>query len=227
MSETPKDTSSAAEGQADHLPEGYFPGIEQLATTVIASFIAKHGPAVGGAMYKALKGDDVLFVQIEKSWKDADYYYIALKFRNLIEHGVYLEDIYVLIPNDAPLAVFKSGRNSMDFSNEDATGLFPANYCPGYYPPKRTRQSSSCCAFPTLHERGTAKRHLLNSTPSLWDTSFRGSISRGLTLKRILLSAFEKVRTYPDRLIFSSNGLPVDKLSYRKAVREFAFGSKP
>ena len=61
-------------------------------------------------MYKALKGDDVLFVQIEKSWKDADYYYIALKFRNLIEHGVYLEDIYVLVPNDAPLAFSRAGE---------------------------------------------------------------------------------------------------------------------
>ncbi|WP_025041474.1 hypothetical protein [Nitrosospira briensis] len=119
MSETPKDISSSPQGRADNVPEAFFPGIEQLATTVISSFIAKHGPAVGGAMYKALKGDDVLFVQIEKSWKEAAYYYIALKFRNLIEHGVYLEDIYVLVPNDAPLALLKSGKNTMDFGAEN------------------------------------------------------------------------------------------------------------
>ncbi len=119
MNETPKDISSAPQGQADNIPEAFFPGIEQLATTVISSFVAKHGPAVGGAMYKALKGDDVLFVQIEKSWKEAAHYYIALKFRNLIEHGVYLEDIYVLVPNDAPLALLKSGKNTMDFGAEN------------------------------------------------------------------------------------------------------------
>jgi hypothetical protein len=134
MSEAPKDISPVIEGQADHLPEAFLPGIEQLATTVIASLIAKHGPAVGGAMYKALKGDDVLFVQIEKSWKDADYYYIALKFRNLIEHGVYLEDVYALVPNDAPLAVLKSGKNSMDFSNEDATWVVPTELLPRLLP---------------------------------------------------------------------------------------------
>jgi hypothetical protein len=165
MSETPKDTSSAAEGQADHLPEGYFPGIEQLATTVIASFIAKHGPAVGGAMYKALKGDDVLFVQIEKSWKDADYYYIALKFRNLIEHGVYLEDIYVLIPNDAPLAVFKSGRNSMDFSNEDATWVVPSELLPRLLPAEADSAKQLLLRIPDFTREGYGEKALakLNS----------------------------------------------------------------
>ena len=165
MSETPKDTSSAAEGQADHLPEAYFPGIEQLATTVIASFIAKHGPAVGGAMYKALKGDDVLFVQIEKSWKDADYYYIALKFRNLIEHGVYLEDIYVLIPNDAPLAVFKSGRNSMDFSNEDATWVVPSELLPRLLPAEADSAKQLLLRIPDFTREGYGEKALakLNS----------------------------------------------------------------
>jgi hypothetical protein len=165
MSETPKDTSSAAEGQADHLPEGYFPGIEQLATTVIASFIAKHGPAVGGAMYKALKGDDVLFVQIEKSWKDADYYYIALKFRNLIEYGVYLEDIYVLIPNDAPLAVFKSGRNSMDFSNEDATWVVPSELLPRLLPAEADSAKQLLLRIPDFTREGYGEKALakLNS----------------------------------------------------------------
>ena len=165
MSETPKDTSSAAEGQADNLPEGYFPGIEQLATTVIASFIAKHGPAVGGAMYKALKGDDVLFVQIEKSWKDADYYYIALKFRNLIEHGVYLEDIYVLVPNDAPLAVFKSGRNSMDFSNEDATWVVPSELLPRLLPAEADSAKQLLLRIPDFTREGYGEKALakLNS----------------------------------------------------------------
>lgn len=165
MSETPKDTSSAAEGQADHLPEAYFPGIEQLATTVIASFIAKHGPAVGGAMYKALKGDDVLFVQIEKSWKDADYYYIALKFRNLIEHGVYLEDIYVLVPNDAPLAVFKSGRNSMDFSNEDATWVVPSELLPRLLPAEADSAKQLLLRIPDFTREGYGEKALakLNS----------------------------------------------------------------
>ncbi|SDA14474.1 hypothetical protein SAMN05216315_10549 [Nitrosospira sp. Nsp18] len=165
MSETPKDTSSAAEGQADHLPEGYLPGIEQLATTVIASFIAKHGPAVGGAMYKALKGDDVLFVQIEKSWKDADYYYIALKFRNLIEHGVYLEDIYVLVPNDAPLAVFKSGRNSMDFSNEDATWVVPSELLPRLLPAEADSAKQLLLRIPDFTREGYGEKALakLNS----------------------------------------------------------------
>ncbi len=160
MSETPKDTSSAAEGQADHLPEGYFPGIEQLATTVIASFIAKHGPAVGGAMYKALKGDDVLFVQIEKSWKDADYYYIALKFRNLIEHGVYLEDIYVLVPNDAPLAVFKSGRNSMDFSNEDVTWVVPSELLPRLLPAEADSAKQLLLRIPDFTREGYSEKAL-------------------------------------------------------------------
>jgi hypothetical protein len=165
MSETPKDTSSAAEGQADHLPEGYFPGIEQLATTVIASFIAKHGPAVGGAMYKALKGDDVIFIQIEKSWKDADYYYIALKFRNLIEHGVYLEDIYVLIPNDAPLTVFKSGRNSMDFSNEDASWVVPSELLPRLLPAEADSAKQLLLRIPDFTREGYGEKALakLNS----------------------------------------------------------------
>jgi hypothetical protein len=165
MSETPKDTSSAAEGQADHLPEAYFPGIEQLATTVIASFIAKHGPAVGGAMYKALKGDDVLFVQIEKSWKDADYYYIALKFRNLIEHGVYLEDIYVLVPNDASLAVFKSGKNSMDFSNEDATWVVPSELLPRLLPAEADSAKQLLLRIPDFTREGYGEKALakLNS----------------------------------------------------------------
>lgn len=165
MSETPKDTSSAAEGQVDHLPEGYFPGIEQLATTVIASFIAKHGPAVGGAMYKALKGDDVIFIQIEKSWKDADYYYIALKFRNLIEHGVYLEDVYVLIPNDAPLAVFKSGRNSMDFSNEDATWVVPRELLPRLLPAEADSAKQLLLRIPDFTREGYGEKALakLNS----------------------------------------------------------------
>lgn len=165
MSETPKETSSAAEGQADHLPEGYFPGIEQLATTVIASFIAKHGPAVGGAMYKALKGDDVIFIQIEKSWKDADYYYIALKFRNLIEHGVYLEDIYVLVPNDAPLAVFKSGRNSMDFSNEDATWVVPSELLPRLLPAEADSAKQLLLRIPDFTREGYGEKALakLNS----------------------------------------------------------------
>ncbi|SHM32514.1 hypothetical protein SAMN05216428_1282 [Nitrosospira sp. Nsp11] len=165
MSETPRDTSSAAEGQADHLPEAYFPGIEQLATTVIASFIAKHGPAVGGAMYKALKGDDVIFIQIEKSWKDADYYYIALKFRNLIEHGVYLEDIYVLVPNDAPLAVFKSGRNSMDFSNEDATWVVPSELLPRLLPAEADSAKQLLLRIPDFTREGHGEKALakLNS----------------------------------------------------------------
>lgn len=165
MSETPKDTSSAAEGQVDHLPEGYFPGIEQLATTVIASFIAKHGPAVGGAMYKALKGDDVIFIQIEKSWKDADYYYIALKFTNLIEHGVYLEDVYVLIPNDAPLAVFKSGRNSMDFSNEDATWVVPRELLPRLLPAEADSAKQLLLRIPDFTREGYGEKALakLNS----------------------------------------------------------------
>jgi hypothetical protein len=165
MSETPKDTSSAAEGQADHLPEGYFPGIEQLATTVIASFIAKHGPAVGGAMYKALKGDDVIFIQIEKSWKDADHYYIALKFRNLIEHGVYLEDFYVLIPNDAPLTVFKSGRNSMDFSNEDASWVVPSELLPRLLPAEADSAKQLLLRIPDFTREGYGEKALakLNS----------------------------------------------------------------
>ena len=165
MSETPKDTSSAAEGQADHLPEAYFPGIEQLATTVIASFIAKHGPAVGGAMYKALKGDDVIFIQIEKSWKDADYYYIALKFRNLIEHGVYLEDVYVLVPNDAPLAVLKSGKNSMDFSNEDATWVVPGEILPKLLPAEVDAARQLLLRIPDFTREGYGEKALakLNS----------------------------------------------------------------
>ena len=165
MSETPKDTSFAAEGQADHLPEAYFPGIEQLATTVIASFIAKHGPAVGGAMYKALKGDDILFVQIEKSWKDADYYYIALKFRNLIEHGVYLEDVYVLVPNDAPLAVLKSGKNSMDFSNEDATWVVPGEILPKLLPAEVDAARQLLLRIPDFTREGYGEKALakLNS----------------------------------------------------------------
>jgi hypothetical protein len=165
MSDTPKNTPSATEGRADHLPEAFLPGIEQLATTVIASFIAKHGPAVGGAMYKALKGDDVIFIQIEKSWKDADYYYIALKFRNLIEHGVYLEDIYVLIPNDAPLTVFKSGRNSMDFSNEDASWVVPSELLPRLLPAEADSAKQLLLRIPDFTREGYGEKALakLNS----------------------------------------------------------------
>lgn len=164
MSEAPKDISSAVEGQADHLPEAFLPGIEQLATTVIASFIAKHGPAVGGAMYKALKGDDVLFVQIEKSWKDADYYYIALKFRNLIEHGVYLEDIYVLVPNDAPLAILKRGNTGIDFGG-NATWVTPGELLPMLLPAEVDAPKQLLLRIPDFTREGYGEKALakLNS----------------------------------------------------------------
>jgi hypothetical protein len=164
MSDTPKNTPSATEGRADHLPEAFLPGIEQLATTVIASFIAKHGPAVGGAMYKALKGDDVLFVQIEKSWKDTDYYYIALKFGNLIEHGVYLEDIYVLVPNDAPLAVLKRGKDGIDFGDH-ATWVTPGELLPKLLPAEVDVAKQLLLRIPDFTREGYSEKALakLNS----------------------------------------------------------------
>jgi hypothetical protein len=166
MSKIPKDISTAPQGQTDNIPEAFFPGIEQLATTVISSFIAKHGPAVGGAMYKALKGDDVLFVQIEKSWKDADYYYIALKFRNLIEHGVYLEDIYVLVPNDAALVVFKSGKNAMDFGTSDqAIWVSPGELLPKLLPAEADAAKQLLLRIPDFTREGYGEKALakLNS----------------------------------------------------------------
>jgi hypothetical protein len=96
-------TSSTPKGKARQHHEAVLTGWEIPAAEALISFVAKHGPSVGAAIYRAWKGKDTLFVQIDASWKTGDCYYVALGFLNLREHGVYLEDIWVSDPKHTPI----------------------------------------------------------------------------------------------------------------------------
>jgi hypothetical protein len=94
------------QGQSDESPEAFF-GADTIASGVIAALIRQYGPKSAEAVYKAIKGDDVVFFRIYASWQDSEGYCIRLGLENLLPHGVYIENIKTVTPDDLPLKVLK------------------------------------------------------------------------------------------------------------------------
>jgi len=73
-------------------PEAFL-GLGPVVISAVGHLAEKYGPPLAEALYHAFKAEQKVFVQIDASWKVDSTYYVALSFRNLTEHGLYLEAI--------------------------------------------------------------------------------------------------------------------------------------
>jgi hypothetical protein len=98
------------QGQPDESPEAFF-GADTIASGVIAALIRQYGPKSAEAVYKAIKGDEVVFFRIFASWQDNEGYCVRLGLENLLPHGVYIENIKTTAPDGLPLKVLKDNTS--------------------------------------------------------------------------------------------------------------------
>jgi hypothetical protein len=120
------------QGQADESAEAFF-GADTIASGVIAALIKQYGPKSAEAVYKAIKGDDVVFFRIFASWQDSEGYCIRLGLENLLPHGVYIENIRTVTPDDLPMKVLKDNMG-LGENNGDQGRLFEPILLPPYGP---------------------------------------------------------------------------------------------
>jgi hypothetical protein len=96
-------------------------GLELEAVKAAVSLATKLAPGAVKAAYRTLTEESV-FVQINASWKEREdnHYHIAMTFKNLTEHGIYLEGIRVLKPKttDTLIEMPRSGRRVHDTGPE-------------------------------------------------------------------------------------------------------------
>jgi len=112
------------QGQTDEGTEAFF-GADTIASGVIAALIKQYGPKSAEAVYKAIKGDDVVFFRIFASWQDSEGYCIRLGLENLLPHGVYIENIRTVTPDDLPMKVLKDSISFGEGSGEQGRSFEP------------------------------------------------------------------------------------------------------
>lgn len=110
--------SSAASRKVEGLatPVAALTGLEPAAIKMLADLGAKHGPALGQALYNAIRRAEAVFFRFDASWKQGNYYYVVTSVHNLTEHGVYLENLWVHEPPDTPLDVARYSSDTAGFA---------------------------------------------------------------------------------------------------------------
>lgn len=94
--------------------EMLFPGFE----VIVGALISTYGDSLGKAVYKAVKGDKTHLIQIKDSWKDGEYYHVAISFLNLTVHGIYLENLWVKDPLNLPLYLCGEPAKVLNFGSK-------------------------------------------------------------------------------------------------------------
>lgn len=142
------------QGQTDEGTEAFF-GADAIASGVIAALIRQYGPKSAEAVYKAIKGDDVVFFRIFASWQDSEGYCIRLGLENLLPHGVYIENIKTVSPDGLPVKVLKDNMSFGESGERtEAPGLlFEPILLPPYSPAGSSRTVSIRIQDPALKLR--------------------------------------------------------------------------
>lgn len=142
MAKSTRSTSTDPVGKSTETPVAFLTGAEIVTVLPFAAeMLATHGPAAGRALLNAFKRDEHIFSQIRASWKTGDDYLVVLSLRNLTEHGIYIERMWIHSPKDTPLMV---GKAPDDQANMSFGGTVPK-----WVQPEQV--------FPKLLEAGSAK----------------------------------------------------------------------